>query len=112
MKRILLPDFVHQRDDVLLQRRSAELALDLQDPAVKQLVKHAVHDEPLILRSGSDDVVEELIEVDAPFVDHVHSAEIRKRLGGEMQHNAVDEIVDVIADLLKNEREDFLKRRV
>ena len=97
-KVILTPDFVHERDDVLLERCPAELALDLENPSIEQLVQDAVHDQSLILRSGRDDVDQELIEVDPTFVDHVHSAEMRQRLRRQMEDDAIDEVVDVIAD--------------
>src|SRR5579859_7305567 len=71
---------LHHGDDVALERRPAEFALDLENPAVQQLVQNGVHDEALILGSRRDEVVEQLIEIDAALVDHVHAAEVRQRV--------------------------------
>jgi len=46
-------------------RFRTELRLDLEDPAVEQLVEDAQHDGRVIVRAAGDEVVVELIEIDS-----------------------------------------------
>ena len=56
---------IGQLHDLHFDQLAGELALHFHDPAVQQLVADALHELAVVARAGGEEVVEELIAVEA-----------------------------------------------